>query len=137
MQLTRFDRWLKSKFVFETHIYTMRQLAEAPKSVVLLKLPETQGQRFRFKYIARSEKAVDEIVDRLNSENMMFNTRVVDRKGWYVPIIAPDGKSFTWRVVSTVLISFTIAGVAYLGMWLWSNPEIRKMILDSIDTLRG
>jgi len=100
MQLTRFDRWLRQKFVYETHVYTMREVENLPRMVVGYKLPEKQGQRFHYKYVVRSNEVADALIAELNANSMMFNTRVVNRDSWYVPILAPEGKSPTWRIVS-------------------------------------
>lgn len=137
MQLTRFDRWLRQKYVYETHIYTIREIEGLPHMVVGYKLPEKQGQRFHYKYVVRSEKVADKVIAKLNADSMMFNTRVVDRKAWYVPILAPDGKSPTWRLVSFFAILSSLASAVYGAAYVWSDPEMRKNILDAIEIMKG
>ncbi len=137
MQLTRFDRWLRRKFVHETHIYTMRQLPRAPRGVRGFKLPEKQGQRFHYKYVTRSENAANAFVSKLNEEGMMFNTQVVDRDTWYASILAPKAKSPTWWLISMVaFLMFTVSAL-YFAARIWADPEMRKNILDALDILRG
>ena len=137
MQLTRFDRWLRKKYVHETHIYTMREVDTPPGSLAGYKLPDKQGQRFHYKYVARSEKVAEELTAILKSNSMMFTTRVVDRKAWYVPIIAPEGKSFTWMMVSGAAVLSFISSAVYGVLRLWSDPVMRQNILESIDILKG
>ena len=40
MQLTRLDRYLRSRFVYETHIYTLRLPASIPAGTIAEELPE-------------------------------------------------------------------------------------------------
>jgi hypothetical protein len=40
MQLTRIDRWLKVKFVYETQILNLRPVDETPKGITRVDLPD-------------------------------------------------------------------------------------------------
>jgi hypothetical protein len=137
MQLTRFDRWLRQKYVYETHIYTMREVENPPRMVLGYKLPEKQGQRFRYKYVVRSNKVADELIAQLNASSMMFNTRVENRDAWYARILAPEGKSPTWWLVSFVAVLSFVASVIYGVVRVWSDPVMRQNILDAIEVLKG
>ncbi len=137
MQLTRFDRWLRTKFVYETHIYTMRELADPPESVAGYKLPDKQGQRFHYKYVTRSEPIAEEIIRKLNAENMMFNTRVVNRKGWHVRFLAPDGKSPTWWLVSFFAIIVSMVSLVRYAIYMWKKPGVRENIMEALEILKG
>lgn len=96
MQLTRFDRWLREKYVYETHIHTLRPAEVLPKGIRVVDLPEVPGKRFRHLYIAASSKLADALISELKANGQMYSAQVVDRKAWYVPFIAPKGKSLTW-----------------------------------------
>jgi hypothetical protein len=137
MQLTRFDRWLRETFVYETHIHTMRELDPRPRGFACVALPEKPGQRYRFQYITRSTKAADKLVRHLREQGMMFDTRVVNRKGWHVRFLAPEGKSLTWWLFSMVFVILSLGSLAYGAKKLWDNPEIRKNILESIEIFKG
>lgn len=137
MQLTRFDRWLLKKFVHETHVYTMREIENPPRGVVGCMLPDKPGQRFHFRYIIRAEKNVDKLVGQLNANQMMFNTRIVNRRGWYIRFIAPEGKSLTWTLVSFFFMISAMASIITGAIMIWSNPELRQNILDAIEILKG
>lgn len=137
MQLTRFDHWLRKKFVYETHIYTLRELANPPVGVAGYKLPEKQGQRFHFKYVTRSEDTAEEMIRRLNTESMMFNTRIMDRDVWYARYLAPEGRSPTWWLVSLFAAIGSIYSVTRYAMHLWQKPGVRENILEALDILKG
>ena len=137
MQLTRFDRWLREKFVHETHVYTMRPLERGiPRGVHGFALAEKSGRRFRHRYITRSTKAADRLVRLLKEENMMFTTRIVNRKAWHVRLLAPVHHSPTWWLFSAVVILLLIASATYGVFLLWSNPDIREALIDSVRVLR-
>lgn len=137
MQLTRFDRWLRETFVYETHVHTMRAVEPKPRGFACVPLPEKPGQRFRFRYITRSTKAADRFIQHLRESGMMFDTRITNRKAWHVRFLAPEGKSPTWWLFSTTTILIFLATIAYGAHRLWANPEIRQNILESIEIFKG
>lgn len=137
MQLTRFDHWLRKKFVYETHIYTLRELSEPPPGVAGYKLPEKQGQRFHYKYVTRSEARANEIIHRLNAESMMFNTRIVDRDVWYARFLAPAGKSPTWWLVSFFAVTGSLFSLVRYAMHLWEKPGVKENVLEALEILKG
>jgi hypothetical protein len=137
MQLTRFDRWLREKFVYETHIYTLRAPEHIPRGVVARDLPEVPGKRFRHLFIVRGNKAVDELVTALREQNMMFNTQIVDRKAWFTPFVAPENRSVTWWLVSTLAIISASVSALYYVKTLLDQPEIRKNLMDALEILKG
>ena len=137
MQLTRFDRWLRERFVHETHIYTMRPPEELPRGVMGEELPEAPGRRFRHRYVARRPELAASLIESLKTNNMMFTTRVVDRSAWYVPMIAPKDKSitywFAWTTITAVAVFGAVTGVRAL----WAQPEIRENVMDAFKVLQG
>jgi len=40
MQLTRFDRWLREKYVYETHIHTLRPPESLPAGIQTREIPD-------------------------------------------------------------------------------------------------
>lgn len=136
MQLTQFDRWLRAKFVHETHVQTLRPVEARLKGVRHIELPETPGRRYCHLYIARSSKAADELIACLRENGQMYQTTIMDRKAWYVPIVAPKDKSVTWKLFS--LVFFTVLGFLILIFVksLVEDPEFRKNFLEAIDILR-
>jgi hypothetical protein len=137
MQLTRFDRWLRKRFVYETHIYTMRHPGEVPRGITEKPLPPQQGRRFDYFFVSRDEAAANAFIASLKAHSQMFATRVEDRKEWYTPIIAPEGKSFTWKCV-WIVVGFT--GAITVGRTIkgfLSNPEVQKNLLDALNVFKG
>lgn len=137
MQLTRFDRWLRERFVYETHIKTLRAPASVPKGIRAQELPDIPGVRFKHLFIARNTKLADSFIASLRDANLMFFTAVVDRKSWFVPWIAPKNKSVTWVLAWLVLASVSAYFVTKYLVGLFSQPEVRKMIAEAIETLKG
>ena len=137
MQLTRFDRWLREKFVYETHIQTLRPPESIPSGVMAVDLPDVPGKRYKHLFVAGSSKLADELILSLKKDGQMYTTQVVDRKSWYIPLIAPKDKSITWWLLSVVI--FTIAafsGLIYIK-GLTEDPEFRKNFMEAIQILKG
>lgn len=137
MQLTRFDRWLLEEFVLETHIYTISAPSSIPRRIREIPVANTPGRRFQHHFVAPDSKSTDALVAVLKASGQMFSTQVTDRKAWYVPIIAPKGKSFTWRLVW----GFTICNALFFGSiylsQFWNDPVLRENIMDAIKTFGG
>lgn len=137
MQLTRFDRWLRERFVYETHVYTLSPPVSVPPGVIAEELPESPGRKFKHRFILRDERAAEALITQLRDSNQMFTTRVVDREAWYVPLIAPQGKSFTWWLVWMFLSMIGVFGLIHVGRLAWANPELRKTVTEAIEGLKG
>lgn len=137
MQLTRLDRWLRERFVYETHIYTLRLPASVPAGVIAEELPESPGRRFKHRFILRSDASVQAMIEQLREGNQMFTTRVVDREAWYVPLIAPAGKSISWWFIWLGITAIAVFFLVHFGRLAWSNPELRKNVSESIEILKG
>lgn len=137
MQLTRLDRWLRERFVHETHVYTLRLPESVPAGVIAEELPDAPGRQYKHRFIVRSDAAVRTLIGQLQDGNQMFTTRVVDREAWYVPLIAPSGKSITWWFIWLGITMVAVAGVVYLGRMAWANPELRKNVTEALEILKG
>ena len=139
MQLTRFDRWLRERFVYETHIKTLRSPApqSIPKGIRAQQLPDIPGVRFKHLFIARNTKLADAFIASLRDANLMFFTSVEDRKSWFVPWIAPKNKSLSWILAWIVLATISTFYVTKYLFGLLSQPEVRKMITEAIEILKG
>lgn len=137
MQLTRLDRWLRARFVNETHVYTLRPPMVLPRSVRHEELPQSAASRFRHRYIISNPKLADELIRRLKEDNQMFATRVVDRKAWFVPLIAPKDKSLTWSVAWKLVGTAGMVSLVALVKMLWDNPTVRANVLDAIKVLQN
>jgi hypothetical protein len=137
MQLTRFDRWLKDKFVYQIQILTLRACENVPKGVKETELPEKPGRRFKFLYTTGNSSAADRLLTELKEGNQMFSTKVVDREAWWVQFIAPEGKSATWYVAS---VFATMGLLTPLVIWvrgLLQSPEFMKNLEEAKKILEG
>ncbi len=137
MQLTRFDRWLRERFVYETHIQTLRLPEEIPARIQAVELPEAPGKRYRHLFIAKRSKDADELIQYLKEGGQMYSTQIVDREAWYVPFIAPKDKSVTWWIVSVVFITIGIFYVLLFIKGLTQNPEFQKNFSEALEILKG
>ncbi|MEI6604164.1 MAG: hypothetical protein WCP35_02560 [Verrucomicrobiota bacterium] len=137
MQLTRFDRWLREHFVYETHIKTLRAPDSVPKGIRVEQLPDIPGVRYKHLFIARNSKLADSFIASLREDNLMFFTTMVDRKAWFVPWIAPNNKSLTWRLAWIVLAATSAFYVISYLVALLSQPEVRQMFAEAIEVLKG
>lgn len=137
MQLTRFDRWLREKYVYETHIHTLRPPESIPKGIQTVEIPDVPGKRYKHLYVAGSSRLADALIDELKANSQMYTTQVVDRKSWYVPFIAPKNKSVTWWLISSAVITLSVfTGLIYLK-GLTEDAEFRKNFMDALKLLKS
>ena len=134
MQLTRIDRWLRERFIYRTHIYTMR-LPEAglPEGVLVEELEETPARRYRFRLVANGERDVESVLHALRLGNQMFATRIVETNPWYRKIIAPEGKSFCFRVFWWGITVMAVMGVITIGGIVAANDTLRGNLMEAVD----
>jgi hypothetical protein len=137
MQLTRFDRWLREKFVYELHIQTLRPPESIPAGIRAIDLPEAPGKRYKHLFIAASSKAADDLIRQLKENNQMYTAQVVDREAWYVPFIAPKEKSVTWWLFSTAVITISVFFALIYVKGLFEDPEFRKNFLEAVELMKG
>ena len=137
MQLTRFDRWLREKYVYETHIHTLRPPESIPAGIQAVELPEVPGKRYKHLFVARSTEAADELIRHLKENSQMYTTQIVDRDAWFVPFIAPKEKSVSWWLASVALISIASFFVLLYLKGLVQDPEFRKNFMEALELLKG
>ena len=137
MQLTRFDRWLREKYVYETHIHTLRPPESIPAGIQAVELPEVPGKRYKHLFVARSTEAADELIRHLKENSQMYTTQIVDRDAWFVPFIAPKEKSVSWWLASVALISIASLFVLLYLKGLVQDPEFRKNFMEALELLKG
>ncbi len=126
MQLTRFDRWLKTKFVYETQILTLRPSEVTPKGMKRIDLPDSPGRRFKHLYKTTKVKVAEKFINGLREENQMFSTTVVDRDSWIAQFVAPENRSPTWYVVSVFSLMGLLAPIVSWVRDLVLSPEFRE-----------
>lgn len=137
MQLTRFDRWLREKYVYQTHIQTLRPPETIPAGIYAEELPDIPGKRYKHLFIANSSKAADELIRQLKENSQMYTTQIVDRDAWYVPFIAPKDKSVTWWLFSVFFISVLSFFVLLYLKGLVQDPEFRKNFMEAVKLFKS
>ena len=138
MQLTQIDRWLRERFIYETHVYTMR-LPESGLSnqITIEELEASPSRRYRYRLIVNAKRDLESLLQALRSGNQMFATRIVETDPWYRPIIAPKGKSFFFRTFWWFVFAGLITVVLGMGYRISSDDELKDEIMKSVETLRG
>ncbi|QTN33787.1 hypothetical protein HZ994_16190 [Akkermansiaceae bacterium] len=137
MQLTRIDRWLKEKFVYEIQILTLRQCEDVPPGVKETELPEKPGRRFKYLYTTGSNSAAEKLLTGLKEGNQMFSTKVADKDAWWVQFIAPEGKSPTWYLVSVFATMGLLTPVVIWVRGLLQSPEFMKNLEEAKRIFQG
>lgn len=137
MQLTRFDRWLREKYVYETHIHTLRPPESLPAGIRTVEIPDVPGKRYKHLFVASSSKLADELIAHLRENSQMYTTQIVDREAWFVPFIAPKDKSVTWWLVSVAVISVSSFFTLIYIKGLVEDPEFRKNFMEAVKLFKG
>lgn len=138
MQLTKLDRWLKERFIYETHIFTLR-IPEGglPQGVEISEVDQKKSGDYRHRLVIKDNKLAEEVMQHLKEKHIMHATHVVEGDNWYNQRIAPKGKSFTFM---WVLRFFTFCGIcsAGYGIYLLSQNEVlMNTIHDTIRELKS
>jgi hypothetical protein len=137
MQLTRFDRWLREKYVYETHIHTLRPPETVPPGIRAVELPEVPGKRYKHLFVAKSSKAADALIAVLKENSQMYTTQIVDCDAWYVPFIAPKEKSLSWWLISMGVMTVCAFFVLLYVKSLVEDPEFRKNFMETLEIMKG
>lgn len=137
MQLTKLDRWLKERYIYETHIFTLRLPQEGlPSGVVLEELDSQKSGDYKHKLIIQDNDLADDVLILLKNNKLMFATYVVEGKHWYNKRIAPDGQSFTYQWIFRIITVIVLCVVAWGIILLLRQPALIATIRDTIDELR-
>ncbi len=137
MQLTRFDRWLREKYVYETHIHTLRPPESLPNGIQAMELPEVPAKRYKHLFVAKQSRAADELISQLKENGQMYTTQIVDCDAWYVPFLAPKEKSPTWWLISFFIISVSSFFALLYLKGLVEDPEFRKNFMEALKLFTG
>lgn len=137
MQLTRFDRWLREKFSYETHIQLLRLPEEIPRRIKVVDMPDTPGRRYMHLLIARRSKDADAVIDTLKENSQMYHVQIIERDTWLAKLANPKGKSLTWWAISwVIIIAFSLLALMYL-VNLFNDPEIQEHLRDALESIKG
>lgn len=138
MQLTKLDRWLKERFIYETHIFTLRIPEEGiPAGVTIEEVEQKKSSDYRHRIIIKDNDLAEEVIQNLRENHIMHATHVVEGQHWYNQKIAPKGKSFTYM---WILRFFTFLGICSAGWGIYlltQNEALMSTIRDTINELKG
>ncbi len=138
MQLTRFDRWLKERFIYETQIFTLR-IPEGglPRGAKVEDVEQKKSGDYRHRITVKDNKLADQVIECLKEDHIMYATHVVEGKHWYNKRISPKGKSFTYM---WILRFFTFCGICSAGYGIYllgQNEALMTTLKDTINELKG
>ena len=138
MQLTKLDRWLKERFIYETHIFTLRlPERKLPSGVTVKDLEQNKGGDYRHRIMIKDNELAQSVIQQLKEDHIMHAVHVVEGENWYNNRIAPEGRSFTYmwlfRFVGVILACAGAYGVFQLAQ----NEELVKTIKDTIEELKS
>jgi len=138
MQLTKLDRWLKERFIYETHIFTLRlPECKLPKGVEIEDVEQNKGGDYRHRIMIKDNEIAQNVMNLLKEDHIMHATHVVEGKNWYNQRIAPEGKSFTYRWILRFISLIILSAGAYGVFKLSQNEELRSTIMDTIEELKS
>ena len=137
MQLTRFDRWLREKYVYETHIHTLRLPESLPAGIQTRDIPDVPGKRYKHLFVASRSSAADQLISQLKENSQMYTTQIVDRSDWYVPFIAPKDKSVTWWLFSMAVIVISVFVALIYLKTLAEDPIFRENFMEALKLFRS
>jgi hypothetical protein len=136
MQLTRFDRWLREKFVYETHIQTLRPPQSIPAGIRAVTPRDVADKRYKHLFVTNNSKAANTLISQLKDDGQMFSTSIVDRDAWFVPFLAPRQTSVTWWLISLVVISTSAFFVLLYLKDLINDPEFRRNFTETLEIIQ-
>ena len=138
MPLTKLDRWLKERFIYETHIFTLRlPECKLPKGVEIEDVEQSKSGDYRHRIMIKDNEIAQNVMKLLKEDHIMHATHVVEGKNWYNQRIAPEGKSFTYRWILRFISLIILSAGAYGVFKLSQNEELRNTIMDTIEELKS
>ncbi|BDS08503.1 hypothetical protein NT6N_35430 [Oceaniferula spumae] len=138
MQLTKIDRWLKEKYIYETHILTLR-LPEGglPRGVRVEPIDGVRSSDYRHKLIIKDNETAQRVISLLKENHLMHATHVVEGKHWYNKRLAPDGRSFTYQWIIRGITAVLICVALWGGWLLLQNPVLQSTLKDTYEELKS
>tara|TARA_B110000285_G_scaffold200006_1_gene233577 strand:+ start:252 stop:674 length:423 start_codon:yes stop_codon:yes gene_type:complete len=138
MQLTKLDRWLKERFIYETHIFTLRlPEGELPSGVRVEEVEQNKSGDYRHRIMIKDNEIAENVMKLLKEDHIMHATHVVEGENWYNQRIAPEGKSFTYMWIFRFFGLIMVCAGAYGAFKLSQNEELRSTIMDTIEELKS
>lgn len=133
MQQTKLDQWLKERFIYETHILTLRLPDEPlPKGVEVQPTDQTSKGAYQHKLIVKSNEQAEEVIVLLKENHFMHSVLVVEGKHWYNRRIAPEGESFTYRWILRGLGLILVLSACWVIYLLMENADLIKSIKETM-----
>ena len=137
MQLTRFDRWLKERFIYETHIFTLRIPEDGlPPGIKIDEVEQKKSGDYRHRITVKDNKLAEEVIKLLKENHIMHATHVVEGKHWYGKHLSPKGKSFTFMWIFRFFMSCGICSAGYGIYLLAQNENLMNTLRDTLEEIK-
>ena len=127
MQQTSFDRWLRKKYVYSTHVYCNTLPHTVPEGVTVDETSEEMGGRYLYRFTARSEQQLNELTAHLEVANITYTSRVADASGARGKMFNNPNKSFTMQI-SWLIFIIAILAILFSGLpvHLWKTLSVES-----------
>lgn len=133
MQQTKLDQWLKARFIYETHILTLRLPEEPlPRGVEVMPTDHTSKGSYQHKLIVKSNKKAEAVIVLLKENQLMHSVFVVEGRHWFNGFIAPQGVSFTYRWILRALGLVFLISCCWGIYLLMQNADLMKTIKETM-----
>ena len=109
--------------------------AGVPPGVLVEELEESPTRRYRYRLIANAERDASSIIDTLKEANQMFATRIEETNPWYKGIVAPEGKSFLFRMLWLSLAGCMAFSLVVMTIVVLSNEELRGQLVEAFQLI--
>jgi len=133
MQQTKLDQWLKARFIYETHILTLRLPDEPlPKGVEVKPTEQTSKGSYQHKLIVKSNVKAEKMIVLLKENHFMHSVLVVEGRHWYNRMLAPQGVSFTYRWILRGLGLMLLLSTCWVIYILMQNADLIKSMKETM-----
>ena len=139
MQQTKLDHWLKQRFIYETHIFTLRLPEEGlGRGVEVQEVEQNKSGDYRHRLVIRNNKLAESLIAELRQRQIMHATHIIEGNNWYNKHLAPcSGGSFTYQWIIRFL-GFVIACIGAWGIYqLMQNEELVSTLKSTWEELKG
>lgn len=107
--MTRFDRWLREKLIYQTHIYCNRLPEDVPRDVRVEKTEDSSERKYRYRLIPKNETVVNKLMEIFRSMDEFVSPQIVEIHPWYRGLLIPktpwlQGKTIFFHLPVRILI---------------------------------
>lgn len=133
---TSLDKWLKERFVLETHLFTVHLPPRVPSGVKVRKLKKKEDGKFNYRLVARSSKKTDRLVRLLNDNGVLFKAKILEGGFGLVRFFVGGKRSLVFFLFWLTMGLACLVGVVILFLTFKDHPVLVSGFQDIV-TLVG